>query len=243
MRTCEPSLRARLAETALLKEEPDVAAVPGTRPLQGSRQGEPAACVEESAGVFLPVLLVEIGRQEMTRLVLKHRINAHDEIPALTISSGKMPSNDFIGDWNKTPVWAIGTPDSRLLTDASNPFVCASWRITGLSSSLALEPDGKNIRSPAKQRPEQLYLSLGRRILGDQSAVLIQSPNLLPYSTFGNGNVNGRTATVGTKPPAVYFVAASECGKKRRVTSFAVVKVSDLIFLYRSFRAPFCRSF
>jgi len=85
-----------------------------------------------------------------------------------------MPSNHLIGDWNKTPVWTIGTPDSRLLTDAPNPFVCASRRIPPLSGSFALEADGKNVRSTPKQRPEQPDLSLRRRILGDQLGVLIQ---------------------------------------------------------------------
>ena len=80
---CAPDLQ----RDGLLKEKPDVATVSGTRPLQGSRQGEPAAGVEESAGVLLPVLLVEIGRQEMTRLIVQHWIDTHDEIPALTISS------------------------------------------------------------------------------------------------------------------------------------------------------------
>jgi hypothetical protein len=73
-----------------------------------------------------------------------------------------------------TPIWAIGAPDSGLLTDAPNPFICASRRITTLSGSSALEPDGKNVRSPAKQRPEQLNLSLRRRTPGDQMAILIQ---------------------------------------------------------------------
>src|SRR5271157_5208237 len=117
-----------------------------------------------------------------------------------------MPSNDLIGDRNKTPVWTIDTPDSRLLTDAPNPFVCASWRITG---SLALEPDGKNVRSPAKQRPEQLDLSLRRRILGDQLVVLIQCLGRLPRSMLRSGNVNGHIATVGRKPHGVYSALTS----------------------------------
>ena len=102
-----------------------------------------------------------------------------------------MPSDDLIGNWNKTPVWTIGALDSRLLTHASNPFVGASGRITALSGSLALEPDGENVRSPAKQRSKQLDLGLRRRILGDQLAVLIQSLGLLPRFTLRNGNVNG----------------------------------------------------
>ena len=111
-----------------------------------------------------------------------------------------MPSNDLFGDGDKAPVWTIGTPDPRLLADAPHPFVFASRRITGLSGTLALEPDGENVRSPAKQRPEQLDLRLWRRILGDQLAVFIQSLSLVPRSTLRNGNVNGHTAMVGIKP-------------------------------------------
>src|SRR5580704_14225860 len=120
-----------------------------------------------------------------------------------------MPSNDFIGDWNKTPVWTIHTPDSRLLTDAPNPFVCASWRITRLSGSLALEPDWENVRSPAKQRPEQLYLSPRRRVMGDRLVVLIQCLGRLPLSMLRSGNVNGHIATVGTNPHGVYSALTS----------------------------------
>src|SRR5260370_29165952 len=100
-----------------------------------------------------------------------------------------MPSNDLIADWNKTPVWTIGTPDSGLFTDSPDPFVFASWRITALSGSSALEPDGENVRSTAKQGPEKLDLSLRRRILGDQLAVLIQSPSSLPRATLRKCNV------------------------------------------------------
>ena len=127
-----------------------------------------------------------------------------------------MPSNHLIGDWNKTLVRTIGAPDSRLLTDASNPFVCASWRVAASTGSSTLEPDGENVRSPAKQRPEELDLSLRGRVLGDQLAVLIQGPNLFRRSTLRNGNVHGHTATVGTKTHDVYFAVACECGKKRR---------------------------
>src|SRR5271165_5860106 len=120
-----------------------------------------------------------------------------------------MPSNDLIGDCDKTSVWTIDTPSSRLLTDAPNPFVCASWRITGLSGSFPLEPDGENVRSPAKQRPEQLDLSLRRRILGDQLVVLIQCHGRLQRPIFRSGNVNWHIATVGTKPHGVYSALTS----------------------------------
>jgi hypothetical protein len=73
-----------------------------------------------------------------------------------------MTTNDLIRDWNKAPVWTIGTPDSGLLADAPDPFVGASGRITALSGSLALEPNRENVRSSAKQRPEQLDLGLRR---------------------------------------------------------------------------------
>jgi hypothetical protein len=73
-----------------------------------------------------------------------------------------MPSNDLIRDWNKALVWTIGTPDSGLLTDASDPFVGTSGRITALSGTLAHEPNREDVRSPAKERPEQLDLGLRR---------------------------------------------------------------------------------
>jgi hypothetical protein len=126
-----------------------------------------------------------------------------------------MPSNDLIGDWNETPVWTIGASDSRLLTDAPNPFICASRRIAAFSSSLALEPDGENIRSPPKQRPEQLDLGLRRRLLGDRWAALIKDRSLVSRSTPRNVNLNGHSATVNTKPQGVYSAVAGECGKSR----------------------------
>ena len=127
-----------------------------------------------------------------------------------------MPSNDLFGDGDKAPVWTIGTPDPGLLADAPHPFVFASRRITGLSGSLALEPDGKNVRSPAKQRPEQLDLRLWRRILGDQLAVFIRCRGLLARSTLRSGNLQGHIVMLGTKPQGVYLAVASNCGKKRR---------------------------
>src|ERR1700726_1008883 len=126
-----------------------------------------------------------------------------------------MPSNDLIGNRYKTPVWTIGALDSRLLTDASNPFVCASRRITALAGSLALEPNGKDIRSPAKQGSEQLDLGLRRRVLGHQLVVLIRSPNLLKRSKLRNGDVNRHNPTVSTKPQGVYSAVASECVEKQ----------------------------
>jgi len=139
-----------------------------------------------------------------------------------------MPSNDLFGDGDKAPVWTIGTPDPGLLADAPHPFVFASRRITGLSGSLALEPDGKNVRSPAKQRPEQLDLRLWRRILGDQLAVFIRCRGLLARSTLRSGNLQGHIVMLGTKPQGVHFAVARKCGKKRCAKIFAVVKVSGL---------------
>jgi hypothetical protein len=133
-----------------------------------------------------------------------------------------MPSNDLIGDWNKTPVWTIDTPDSRLLTYAPNPFVCASWRIAGLSRSLALEPDGENVRSPAKQRPEQLDLSPRRRILGDRLVVSIQCLCRLPRSMLRSGNVNGHIATVVRSRTASSLRSRANAAKSGALKSFAV---------------------
>ena len=127
-------------------------------------------------------------------LLPAHLLSNHDEIPALIISTRKMPSDHLFGDWKKTLVRKINAPDSWLLTDASNPFVCASGRVAASTGSSIFESEWENVRSPTKQGPEELDLSLRGRVLGDQSAVLIQGPYLVQQSTLRNGNVHRHTA-------------------------------------------------
>lgn len=61
----------------------------------------------------------------------------------------------------------IGTFDSQLLTNASNPFVCASWSIPGSAGVSAFETNGVNIRPAPEQRAKQLDFGNWRRILCD----------------------------------------------------------------------------
>jgi hypothetical protein len=60
-----------------IKEDPNVAALPGTRTLQGSGHAQLLAGLKESLGVILPRLLVEVRRKKPTRFVRKEGIHAN----------------------------------------------------------------------------------------------------------------------------------------------------------------------
>src|ERR1700751_1759658 len=141
------------------KEQPDVAAVAGTRSFQCDWQVALAAGFEECAGVLLPVLLVEIDRQEITGLVSKHGVNTHHKIPSWLNLSGKMPPDDLVSYRKKAARGAIGALDSWLLAHPSNPLVRARRRITGFSRFAALEANRINICSSSEQRSKQCDLS------------------------------------------------------------------------------------
>jgi len=163
----------------LFEEQPDVAAVARTRPFQGGWQVPLAAGLEECVGVLLPVLLVEIDRQEVTGLVPKHGVDTHHEIPSWLNLSGKMPPDNLIRYRKKAARGTIGALDSWLLAHPSNPLVRARWRIAGFSRLAALEPDRINICSSPEQRSKQSDLSGRGRILIDHLAVLVRTAGVL----------------------------------------------------------------
>ena len=109
----------------LLEEQPDVPAVAGARSLQSGRQVHAAARFQDGSCIFLPMRLVEIGGQEEAGLVLKHRIDAHDEIAAVVISAREMPANHFVGDGKEAAMRAVGALDLGLLAQAREP---TRWR-------------------------------------------------------------------------------------------------------------------
>lgn len=73
------------------------------------------------------------------------------------LSKERLASNDFICDLKEAAIWTIAAFDSRLFTDATNPFVRAGQRISGLSSLPALEAARINIFSPSEKRAKQGY--------------------------------------------------------------------------------------
>ena len=66
-----------------------------------------AACLQEGADVFLPMGLVEIGRQEEAGLVLEHGVDAHDEIAAGVVLAGEVPANHVVGDGQEAAIRAL----------------------------------------------------------------------------------------------------------------------------------------
>ena len=60
-----------------IKENPNVAALPGTRTLQGSGHAQLLAGLKESLGVILPSLLVEVRREKPARFVGQEGIHAN----------------------------------------------------------------------------------------------------------------------------------------------------------------------
>lgn len=66
----------------LSEEQPKMCFAPGSRSFHGGWQAQAAARFPHGRHVLLPILLVEIGRQEEALLVPQHRIDAHHEITA-----------------------------------------------------------------------------------------------------------------------------------------------------------------
>jgi hypothetical protein len=145
---------------------------------------------------LLPALPIEIGRQQMTGLILKHGIDAHDEGTVLTIPARKMPANHFIGDRKKSPVWTIGALDSRFLTHSANPLIGTSRCITSLAGLAAFKSKRVNVCSPAKQGSKKFDLGVGRRIVCNRFVVLIRTAGGICSSAFRNGSFNAHTASV-----------------------------------------------
>jgi hypothetical protein len=68
-------------------------AIPGSRTLKRSRHTGLATSPQESAGIGLPALLVEINSDEPTGIVLEQRINTNGLLPK------QMISYNLITDW------------------------------------------------------------------------------------------------------------------------------------------------
>jgi hypothetical protein len=77
VRITHPSLPRGNRWQRTIKEDPNVAALPGTRTLQGSGHTELLAGLKESLGVILPSLLVEVCREKPARFVGQQRIHAN----------------------------------------------------------------------------------------------------------------------------------------------------------------------
>src|SRR5450755_2246921 len=91
----------------LAEEQPDVAAIPGARPLQNGRKIHRTTSLDKRRCILLPGCFVEVRGNEETRLVQQHRVNADGEIPAVAILPGQMTANHLIRNRQKPAVRAL----------------------------------------------------------------------------------------------------------------------------------------
>jgi hypothetical protein len=157
----------------LLKEQPDVASVAGTRTLQKCRYVQAAACLQDGCGVSLPIGLVEIGGQEKAAFILQHRIHADDEIAAGRILSRQVPADDVVRDRQEVTVLAIGTLDAWLVAEANSPLVDARRLVTGLAALAALEAPRIDVLTSTKQGTKQSDLGFRRGLTMDKAVVRV----------------------------------------------------------------------
>src|SRR6266481_5604609 len=101
VRITHPSFARGTRSQRTIKEDPNVAALPGTRTLQGSGHTQLLAGLKECLGVILPSLLVKVRREKPARFVgqewihangflaqevaLDHGIGHREELPCLLI--------------------------------------------------------------------------------------------------------------------------------------------------------------
>jgi hypothetical protein len=109
-----------------------------------------AVNLQKGPSILSPVLSVEINRQEMTTLVLKHGIDADDEVAPTVIDSGQVPPNNLVRYREKATIGTVRALNPGLLTDAPHPFVCASWLVARPPSLPAFKTNRINLLSPAK---------------------------------------------------------------------------------------------
>ena len=112
------------------EEQPDVTAVPGTRPFQRDRHIAFTAGGDEGQGVGRPIFLVEVDGQESACVVDEQRIDAGHEVPSPPIGSNailsaKMALDHLGGNRHESLVWAVAAFDLRLTAHAAHPFIGA----------------------------------------------------------------------------------------------------------------------
>jgi len=115
-------------------------AVAGARTLQYCWNSQSIARFQEGARIRGPAAPVEIDGEKEAGFVLKHRIDAHHEGIAYSVSALQMRSNGGIRYRRKSLMRASRAFDSRLLADALDPFIRAFGLIPGLAGFAAFEP-------------------------------------------------------------------------------------------------------
>jgi len=142
-----------------------VSATTGAGSLQCGWNAKGATRFHECEAVLAPAVLIEVGRKEEARLVLKHGINACHKGLAGVIESGEVPPDYFVTQRKELSILALRALDSWLLTDTSNPFVTARRRVTRSAGFSTFESPRINVVPPTEQRPEEPNLGISRGVL------------------------------------------------------------------------------
>jgi hypothetical protein len=133
------------------KEQPDVAAVAGARPLECCRNSELATCGQECERVARPALIVEVNGEKAAGVVEQQRIDTSDKITAAVVPDAilatQMGFDHLVGDRNKRLVRALSATNLRLATNTAHPLVRASWSIPAAARFRILPSRGEHIRA------------------------------------------------------------------------------------------------
>src|SRR6266446_1136172 len=151
----------------LVEENPDVRAITGARTFQCGWDVQVTAGFPKCLRVLSPTLLIEINCEEKTGLVLKHRIDAHDEILALIVLAREVPSDRLVRNREESLVRTIAALDSGLFAYSPYQFVGASRLIARPSGPSAFKSARIDIFAAAKERMEQSNLRFRRRSMID----------------------------------------------------------------------------
>jgi hypothetical protein len=135
----------------IVEEQPYMAAASGARSLEGGWDSQSVAGTQKRGGVILPPRLVEVDCEEEARLVEQQGVHTSNEGLSFGIASRQVPADDVVGDRQEAAVGAFRTLDSRLLTDASDPFIRASRRVPGSPGLAAFETSRVHVLAATKE--------------------------------------------------------------------------------------------
>ncbi|MFH0880821.1 MAG: hypothetical protein V2A34_13985 [Lentisphaerota bacterium] len=157
----------------IFEEKPKMGPVTGAGSFHGGRKPKFAANFPNSAHIFTPIFLVEVGGQEEAGLILQHGVDTHNKLTARLIPARKMMHYGFIGYGKESPVGAVGASNLAFVAQVSDPLVGASGAVTRLAGLSTLETARIHIRPSAKERSKQGDLGRGCGVLTYSCMLLI----------------------------------------------------------------------
>ena len=141
-----PQFPGQLCRNGLGKEEPDVRPVPRARDFHGAGQPVLRASCTYRADIGLPVLLIEVERQESARFIGAQRVHS-DDIAAKGIPSCQMVEEVFVRKLRHIKIRALGAGGLLHIALAGDPFVLADRGIAAGSRLCVVPAEGKHIGS------------------------------------------------------------------------------------------------